>query len=163
MIKKPEMSLEKIAESNMVAVLEDIRDPGNLGTMIRTADWFGIKSILVSSSGVDIYNGKVLRATMGSLFHLNILTSSDLVSDLTELKKRGFQVIVTRPEGKTELHSIKAIKSCVVFGNESLGTSNEVDLLADEVFTIPKYGDAESLNVGVSFGITCFQLLQGAK
>ncbi len=162
-IKKPVVTLDKLTNSNMIAVLEDIRDPGNLGTMIRTADWFGITSIIVSSTGADIYNGKVIRATMGSIFHLNILTSTDLVQDLSELKKTGYKVIVTRPEGKTELQSIKATKSCIVFGNESLGTSNEIDELADEVFTIPKYGDAESLNVGVAFGITCHQLLQAKQ
>jgi len=162
-IKKPEMSLEKLAQSNTIAVLENIRDPGNLGTMIRTADWFGITSILLSSDGVDIYNGKVLRATMGSLFHLNIFTSLNLENDLLDLKKQGFQIIVTRPEGKKPLQSIKAEKNCIVFGNESLGTSSEVDALADEVFTIPKFGSAESLNVAVAFGITCHQLLQGVK
>lgn len=159
-IKKPEMSLEKLAQHQTIAVLEDIKDPGNLGTMMRTADWFGIKAIMVSSTGVDLFNGKVIRATMGSFFHIDTFVSDYLPGDLEELKKLGFNIIVTRPEGKTELQSIKAKKTCVVFGNESVGTSDEVDALADEVFTIPKYGQAESLNVAISFGITFHQLLQ---
>ncbi len=159
-VRKPPVTLEDVQKASTVAVLEDIRDPGNLGTMIRTADWFGVKAIIISDSGVDAYNGKVIRATMGSLFHLVIYSSSDLVSDLSELKKSGFRLIVTRPEIQKPLQSIKLEKSCIIFGNESLGTSAEVDELADDVFTIPKYGDAESLNVSVAFGITLNQLLQ---
>ncbi len=159
-VQKPKVTLAEVQKTSFVAVLEDIRDPGNLGTMIRTADWFGVNSIILSSSGVDLYNSKVIRATMGSLFHLTIYTSDDLVNDLKTLKQDGFRMVVTRPEGTTPLQSIKLDKSCIIFGNESLGTSAEVDELADDVFTIPKYGDAESLNVGVAFGITLNQLLQ---
>jgi len=159
-VQKPNISLVDVQKASFVAVLEDIRDPGNLGTMIRTADWFGVKAIVISSTGVDAYNSKVIRATMGSLFHLTIYSSDDLVSDLTQLKTGGYRMIVTRPEGKTPLQSIEASKNCIIFGNESVGTSFEVDELADDVFTIPRYGDAESLNVSVSFGITLNQLLQ---
>ncbi len=157
-IKKPTVTLADVSQANQIVVLEDIRDPGNLGTMIRTADWFGIKAIILTSTGVDTYNSKVIRATMGSLFHLKIYVAERLLSDLNELKKQGFQMVVTRPETKSTLQSIKVAKRCFIFGNESAGTSPEVDEIADAVFSIPKYGPAESLNVSVAFGITLHEL-----
>lgn len=162
-IKKPEVQLEQLLTAQKIVVLEDIRDPGNLGTILRTSDWFGIDAVIVSDTGADIYNGKVIRATMGSLFHLKIYTSSDLETDLQELKKNGYQLIATRPEVKSSVESIRDQKSCVIFGNESTGTTSGVDQLATAVFSIPKYGQAESLNVAVAFGITMHQLLQTKK
>jgi RNA methyltransferase, TrmH family len=153
-VKKPETTLEDIKKHNFVVAFENVRDPGNLGTMLRTADWFGVTGVIVSDTGVDPYNSKVIRSTMGSLFHLDIYSSSDVASDLGELKKEvGFQIVVTRPEGSAAQKPDLARKTCVVMGNESTGTSSEVDQLADATYTIPKFGKAESLNVSVSFGI----------
>ncbi len=146
-------NLETIKKNRLVAVLEDIRDPGNLGTIIRTADWFGLDAILLIG-GADPYQPKVVRSSMGSIFHLPIVTSQNSETDLIELKKAGFKIVVTRPE----LADSKKIvnfrdKTAIVFGNESNGTSKEIDQLADQSLSIPKYGRAESLNVAVSFGI----------
>jgi TrmH family RNA methyltransferase len=152
-IKKPEISLEDIQKQSFIVAFENVRDPGNLGTMIRTADWFGVTGVIVSDTGVDPYNSKVIRATMGSLFHLHIYSSPDMAGDLAELKEAGFQIVVTRPEGEKAHKPELAQKTCVVMGNESEGTTQEVDELADATYTIPKFGQAESLNVSVSFGI----------
>lgn len=162
-IKKPTVNLSDLLSCSQIVALEDIRDPGNLGTMIRTADWFGVTGMIVTSAGVDMYNGKVLRASMGSVFHLKIFTSDHLAGDLAELQKKGFELIVTRPETSSTVQSMTAEKSCLIFGNESEGTSEQVDRLADQVFAIPKFGQAESLNVGVAFGITLHQLHQPKK
>lgn len=152
-VKMTNYNLETIKNSKLVAVLEDIRDPGNLGTIIRTADWFGLDAILLIG-GADPYQAKVVRSSMGSIFHLPIVTSQNGEADLIELKKAGFKIVVTRPE----LADSKKIvnfrdKTAIVFGNESKGTSKEIDLLADQSLSIPKHGQAESLNVAVSFGI----------
>lgn len=158
-VTMPEYGLASVMQGRKIAILEDIRDPGNLGTMIRTADWFGLDGILLVD-GADPYQSKVVRASMGSIFHLPILTAS--LTDLAELKKAGFSIVVTRPElaGQhnisTRIDSI-AGKIAVVFGNESNGTSREIDALADTALSIPKYGQAESLNVAVSFGIVISQ------
>jgi len=158
-VKMPTYELNKIAGGQLVAVLEDIRDPGNLGTMIRTADWFGVSGLLLLG-GADPYQAKVVRASMGSLFHLPIIVSQDAKGDLLKLQKQGFSLVVTRPE-LAQTQQIKAKlkgKVALIFGNEARGTSREVDQLANQSISIPRYGQAESLNVAVSFGILLNQL-----
>lgn len=153
-VRMPNCSLADLEKGKVIAVLEDIRDPGNLGTMIRTADWFGLAGILLIG-GADPYQSKVVRSSMGSIFHLPLIISQNPVEDLLALKKSGFEIVVTRPElaeVKQEKTNFEK-KTAVVFGNESQGTSREIDELADRALSIPKYGSAESLNVAVSFGI----------
>ncbi len=152
-VRMPNYNLETIKNSRLVAVLEDIRDPGNLGTIIRTADWFGLDAILLIG-GADPYQPKVVRSSMGSIFHLPIVTSQNGEADLIELKKAGFKIVVTRPElaDSRKVVNFKN-KTAIIFGNESKGTSKEIDQLADQSLSIPKHGQAESLNVAVSFGI----------
>ncbi len=157
-VRMPKHTLETIKKTKLIAVLEDIRDPGNLGTMIRTADWFGLDAILLIG-GTDPYQPKVVRSSMGSIFHLPIVTSQNGEADLIELKKAGFQIVVTRPELADSKKIVNLIdKTAIVFGNESKGTSKEIDQLADQSLSIPRHGQAESLNVAVSFGILLHQI-----
>ncbi len=158
-VKMPKNNLSTIKNGQIIVVLEDIRDPGNLGTMIRTADWFGVAGILLID-GADPYQAKVVRASMGSIFHLPIVMSQQPQIDLLELKKEGFKIVVTRPEladFKQQTDNFGG-KIALIFGNESKGTSQEIDQLADSFLSIAKYGQAESLNVAVSFGILLNQL-----
>ena len=152
-VRMPNDDLETIKKTKLITILEDIRDPGNLGTIIRTADWFGLDAILLIG-GADPYQAKVVRSSMGSIFHLPIVTSQNGEADLIELKKTGFKIVVTRPElaDSRKIVNFKD-KTAIVFGNESKGTSKEIDQLADQSLSIPKHGQAESLNVAVSFGI----------
>jgi RNA methyltransferase, TrmH family len=159
-VKKPEVDLEKVAAAQIVVACDNIRDPGNLGTILRTADWFGVKSILLSRDGVDPYNDKVIRATMGSLFHLDVYVSDSFVADCEALKEKGFTIVVSRPEVKENFVPSPSTKMCLVLGNESEGTSAEIDEIADANYSIPRYGEAESLNVAVSFGIMMNELVQ---
>lgn len=157
-LPKPEYSFDDIKQKQRIVILENVRDPGNLGTMIRTADWFGVEAVIVSDNGVDPFNDKVIRAAMGSLFHIPLYISLSLVDDIEELKKDGFTMVVTRPEGSSTSLPQKNQKVGFIFGNESLGTSPEIDRLADSSYAIPKLGKAESLNVAVSFGIVLYEL-----
>ncbi len=157
-VQKMTVNLEDALNHDRIAIFENVRDPGNLGTMLRTADWFGVKSVIISHEGVDMYNDKVLRATMGSLFHVSIYVSQNLVSDVQKIKTAGFSIMVTRPEAKTTLPSPAPKKLAMIIGNESLGTSSEIDTLADFTYAIPKFGQAESLNVAISFGIILYEL-----
>lgn len=147
-------NIDDLKNGRLLVLLEDIRDPGNLGTMIRTADWFGVDGIILAG-GADPYQPKVVRSSMGSLFHVPIFTSQSIVNEISELKNAGFQLVVTRPEVKqTEpLAPLSEQKQCIVFGSEAHGTSDQLDALADRALTIGKFGQAESLNVAVSFGI----------
>lgn len=159
-VRMPNRNLNELAKGQLIVVLEDIRDPGNLGTMIRTADWFGVDGILLLG-GADPYQSKVVRSSMGSIFHLPLFNSQDHVQDLEQLKKNGFEIVVTRPELANEKKSQnldKNHKIALVFGNESQGTSRAIDELADRSLSIAKYGQAESLNVAVSFGILLHQI-----
>jgi TrmH family RNA methyltransferase len=158
-VQTPHHELADVFKGKVVAVLEDIRDPGNLGTMIRTADWFGVSGVILIG-GADPYQPKVVRSSMGSIFHVPILISQNISQEISELKEQGFRVLVTRPEAPEKpLHSTKVQKTCVIFGNEAEGTSDFIDALADDAFSIPKFGQAESLNVAVSFGILMYELL----
>lgn len=155
--KTPDYSLSDFYNYKRVAVLEDIRDPGNLGTMIRTADWFGLDGILLLK-GADPYQPKVVRSSMGSLFHVPILSLPNIES-IAEFQKRGFSLVVTRPEsGVPVLTPNIQPPLLVAFGSEAHGTSDQLDALADASISIQKHGAAESLNVAVSFGIVWHEL-----
>jgi RNA methyltransferase, TrmH family len=158
-VKKPEVHLEMLKGGKILAILEDIRDPGNLGTMIRTADWFGVDGLILVG-GADPYQSKVVRSSMGSLFHVPLFLSQDITEEIKELKAIGFTLISTRPElsAGAKFTTISAEKSCFIFGNESRGTSADLDELADQTYSIPKIGHAESLNVAVSFGIAMYSI-----
>ena len=143
--------LEEINFNGVNLMLDDIRDPGNLGTLIRICDWFAVKNIYLSKNSVDVYNPKVVQSTMGSLHRVNIIYT-DL---LNVLDKVGEDVVVFAAVMNGE--NIKNIKSTdnslIVFGNESLGISKEILNIIDRKITINKIGNAESLNVSVSAAI----------
>ncbi len=158
-VQLPTITLATIENATLIAILEDIRDPGNLGTMIRTADWFGVDGLLLVG-GADPYQPKVVRSSMGSLFHVPLVLSHNIDQELHTLKQRGFSIIVTRPEitSTTSNALTRSEKQCVIFGSEAFGTSPTIDAQADQTLSIPKFGQAESLNVAVSFGIVMYTL-----
>jgi TrmH family RNA methyltransferase len=131
-------------------VLDTIQDPGNLGTIIRIADWFGIENIICSIGTAEMYNPKVVQSTMGSLGRVNIIYK-DLLTWLDENK--GIKIYAAALSG-TDLYEVKKIKEgFIVIGNESKGINEALLKLADEKITIPKKGSAESLNAAVATGI----------
>lgn len=179
-IKLPEFNLDTIlaGPKRTIAILEDIRDPGNLGTIIRTADWFGFDG-LICLGGADPYQPKVVRSSMGSIFRMPIIhygrsDVNESLSDLfAKLKDTGFKPVVTKPKlmdeeaprgaaQVTDLSALREAKVCLVFGNEAHGTSQRIDQLAESAIAIPGYGGAESLNVAISFGIlAAWRRIQG--
>lgn len=144
-----------IAKNKLTLVLDDIQDPGNLGTIIRIADWFGIENIVCSLHCADLYNPKVVQSTMGSIARVNVLYTS-----LEEwIKNEPVKKYATTLNGKN-LKTIKPFKEGIIItGNESKGISNEIMQLADEKITIEKYGGAESLNAAVATGIILSHLV----
>lgn len=138
----------------ILVAFDGIADPGNVGSMVRTCDWFGVNGILIGRNSVELYNPKVLRATMGGAFHLPIADSVDLLSAISHAKELGFKVYVTDPHGETHFdHVTYEAKSLIVFGNEAWGVSDQVKKLADVRLVIRRYGAGESLNVSVACGI----------
>lgn len=152
--KTEQQSLNRSAEQ--IVVLENIQDPGNLGTIIRTADWFGIRNILISSSSVDIYNPKVIRSAMGSIFHLNIEYSDDIISYCETNFPEHTMFASSLATNKTldDIHIPE--KVAIFFGNEGNGLSQSVLDRIDTKYIIKGAGNAESLNLSIAAGISLY-------
>jgi TrmH family RNA methyltransferase len=140
--------------AGILVAVDSLSDPGNLGTIIRTCDWFGVDGVLIGRNSVDLYNPKVVRASMGGVFHLRIVDDVDLLSTLSQAKNSGFAVYVTDAGGEAHFDRTNySRKSVIVFGNEAWGISDQIRSLADVRVAIRRYGAAESLNVAVASGI----------
>lgn len=142
----------KRAQNEIVLVLDDIRDPGNLGTIIRTSDWFGITSIVASLSTVDMYNPKVVSGTMGSLTHVDMVYT-DLSSFLMNAHAEKISTIGAVLNGEPTHTTTIPERGLIVMGSESHGIHPELLPYITTRITIPKYGKAESLNVSIATGI----------
>lgn len=156
-VAEPDVLLEQLLDGSVIICLDGVKDPGNLGTIIRTADWFGVKNILLSEDTVDPYNEKVVRSTMGSIFREDIFLSKNLVQTLERLKKDKYEICVLNMNGKP-LEKLPTKKAVYVFGSESHGVRPEVEKMADKMYTIPGKGGAESLNVSVAASILLYSL-----
>jgi TrmH family RNA methyltransferase len=144
-------------KSGIVVYLENISDPGNLGTIIRICDWFGIKAILLSDNTVDAYNPKVIRSSMGSVFHLDIIDDA-LIDTLDIFKRNGYTLICSDLSGENLYEFRNSYKKIIAFCNETLGPSDELLKKSDTKITIPKIGNAESLNVAAASAIILSEL-----
>lgn len=133
-----------------VIVLDDIRDPGNVGTIIRAADWYGIKNIIASEETADFYNPKVISATMGSFCRVNVFYTS-LPDYLSQHTKPTYGAFLDGTNVHTS--SFNPEGGYIIMGNEANGISAEVSKLVTHKITIPRYGHAESLNAGVATAI----------
>lgn len=139
-----------ITKGKITLALDCIQDPGNLGTIIRTADWFGVEQIVCSHDSAEVYNPKVVQATMGSIARKKVVYT-DLKEWLAEQK--DISIIATTLDGQ-DISSVKKIKEgIIVFGNESKGISDDILELSNVKLSIPKKGKAESLNAAVAVGV----------
>lgn len=136
-------------------VLDDIRDPGNLGTIIRIADWYGIHKIICSNATVDVYNPKVISSTMGSFTRVSLFYT-DLPSFLA--KQAHTKIYGTFLNAENVHKTDFAASGYIVIGNEANGISAAVEALVSDKITIPKFGGAESLNAGIATAIICDNL-----
>lgn len=149
-IRKMETPASIAAASQLVLALDTIQDPGNLGTIIRIADWFGIKQIVCSNDCADMYNPKVVQSTMASLARVQLLYT-DLPSWLAAQKDA--RIYAAHLEGQPVSSLSKLTDGILVIGNESKGISEVVQQLVNVKVTIPRIGKAESLNAAVATGI----------
>ena len=166
LVKKKKFTLSRdfLKESSLLLGLDNIRDPGNLGTMIRTADAAGTNGVLLSKGCVELYNPKVIRSTMGSIFHLPMIENLDLPEVIPDLKEAGFKIIVSEVhEGRDSTEVNYPEKTCLVIGSEASGVRKEVSNLADEKIKIPIFGKAESLNASVAAGILLYEMVRNKK
>lgn len=137
-------------------VLDGVQDPGNLGTIIRTADWFGIKTIICSQDTAEANNPKTVQATMGSLASIEIFYT-DLLKFLNEVQVPIFGALL---KGQSIYKTDFGTEGVIVLGNEGNGISSEIIEKIATPITIPKFGEAESLNVAISAAIFCSELVR---
>lgn len=148
-------------EPKLVVVLEEVRDPGNLGTIIRAADAAGADAVVLSGRTVDLYNPKVVRSTTGSLFHLPVAVGVELPAVLERARSAGLQVLAADIKGEDLLvarsEGVLAEPTAWVFGNEARGLEDEHLELVDRALTVPIYGRAESMNLATAASVCLFE------
>ncbi|OGH58957.1 MAG: hypothetical protein A2725_04400 [Candidatus Magasanikbacteria bacterium RIFCSPHIGHO2_01_FULL_33_34] len=141
-----------------ILAFDQINDPGNLGTIIRTAEWFDVNNILLSENSVDPYNDKCVRSTMGSIFTSKLFISDNILDSLTKLKQEGYKIILLDMSGQ-DIDLLKPKKKSVyLFGSESHGIRSSLEKIVDMRYTIPRKGNTESLNVSIATGILLSKL-----
>lgn len=146
------------ARLGVLAVLCEGRDPGNAGTVIRSADASGADAVVFAGTSVDPYNAKTVRASAGSLFHLPIVRSPSLPETVTALRDRGCRIVATDPDGDADLFSVDLDGPIAfLFGNEAHGLSPEDAHLADVRVRVPIWGEAESLNLGIAASLCLYE------
>ncbi len=143
-----------------ILLLDDIQDPGNLGTIIRSAVAFNVSTIILSPLTVDLYNSKVLRATQGMLFHINIIRM-DSMDAINLLKSKGYMIYGTSVDNGVDVRSLtknEKEKVCLIMGNEGNGVSADILKTSDKNLYIKMNEEVESLNVGVACSILLYEL-----
>jgi len=156
-------SLKEIlaAQPKILAILEEVRDPGNAGTIIRAADAAGADGVILTGRSVDVYNPKVVRATTGSLFHLPVAIALDLDVVIDRVRSEGIQIIAADIKGDDllEARNTGLLKGATawLFGNEARGLSDDHLGLADRAITVPIYGHAESMNLATAASVCLYE------
>jgi len=145
----------------LVAVLEEVRDPGNAGTIIRAADSAGADAVILTGRTVDLYNPKVVRSTTGSLFHVPVAVGADLADVVGRAHSAGLQVLAADIKGEDLLAARRdgelGRPTAWVFGNEAHGLPDELLDLVDRVVTVPIYGRAESMNLATAASVCLYE------
>ena len=153
------MPTQKIIGNHLLLV-DAVQDPGNLGTIIRTADAAGFSGVILGEGTVDVFNDKVIRATQGSIFHLPIVNEINLLDYIRKLKHEGYEIWASALQQSVDYTHIEpSPKTALILGNEGAGIREEVLNLADVIVKIPIYGKAESLNVSVAAGILMYRIV----
>ncbi|WP_432975414.1 TrmH family RNA methyltransferase [Dactylosporangium sp. CA-233914] len=140
----------------LVAVCVDIRDPGNAGTVLRTADAAGASAVVFAGDSVDPYNGKAVRSSAGSLFHVDLVRARDTAATVAALRAAGIQVLAADGYGDTDLFDLDTLgrPTAWLFGSEAHGLPTDLD--ADRRVRVPLYGGAESLNLAAAAAVCLY-------
>jgi TrmH family RNA methyltransferase len=145
-------------DAGCVALLHSVRDPGNAGTILRSADAVGADAVAFSADSVDLYNPKTVRASAGSLFHVPVVRGVDTVAAVGELRARGMRVLAMDARGDADLYELDLTDPVAfVFGNEAWGLPDEIAVVADTTVRVPIPGRAESLNLAAAATVCLFE------
>ncbi|BCN29695.1 TrmH family RNA methyltransferase [Anaeromicropila herbilytica] len=160
-VKKPFYEFSTLSQQNdaTVIILEELRDPGNLGTIIRTAEGAGVTGVILSKSSVDIYNPKVIRSTMGSIYRMPFVYVEDIKSAILEMKRNNIQIYAAHLKGeKFYDEEVYQGKIGILIGNEANGLTDETAELSDCYVKIPMAGKVESLNAAIAASILMYEV-----
>lgn len=147
-------------KDDIIVVLDDLQDPGNLGTILRTVDSVGLKQVIVTKKSGDVFNPKVVRSSMGAIFRIKVIETNNIIDTLKEMKKHKFKIVSTSLDTKKSIYDIKYNKKVIVIGNEANGVEKEVQDMSDEKIKIPMIGKTESLNASVATGIVLYEYVR---
>ena len=156
-VRRPEKNEKIDYNAELILALDGIQDPGNLGTILRTADSVNLNQIIVTKNTADCYNPKVVRSTMGAILRIKIIETESLVNTLKEAKKNKFKIVATSLDTQNNIYDIDYNKKVIVIGNEANGVTKEVQSMADNKVKIPMLGKTESLNASVATGIMLYE------
>ena len=157
-IEKPAKNDDKIDyKAENFLLLDNIQDPGNMGTILRTADSLNMKQIIVSPGSADCYNAKVVRSTMGAIFRVNVI-ERDLRKVIAEMQKRAIKVFATDLKTDKTIEDVDYSKTAIIIGNEANGVSRELLDMSSQKIKIPMPGKTESLNAAVATGIILYEI-----
>ncbi|MCD5347451.1 RNA methyltransferase [Agromyces sp. H3Y2-19a] len=149
------------ASPKLIAILEEVRDPGNAGTIVRAADAAGADAVIMTGRAVDLYNPKVVRSSTGSIFHLPVAIGADLDDVLERARAAGLTVLAADVKGEDLLAArndgVLAKPTAWLFGNEARGLPDEQLALADRIVTVPIYGHAESMNLATAASVCLYE------
>ena len=164
-VEMPEYSLEQMIEkAGTLLLLEDLQDPGNLGTMLRTAEAAGVAGVILSKKSVDVYNPKVIRSTMGAVYRVPFLYVEDFKGLLCNLKEQKVRLLAAHLQGTKSFDKADYRgKVGILIGNEANGLSDEVSDLAEEKVIIPMAGNVESLNAAVAGALLMYEAFRNQR
>ncbi|MCM3656823.1 RNA methyltransferase [Agromyces mediolanus] len=149
------------AEPKLIAILEEVRDPGNLGTIVRAADAAGADAVILTGRAVDLYNPKVVRSSTGSIFHLPVAIGAELDDVVTRARAAGLTVLAADVKGDDLLavrtEGLLAQPTAWIFGNEARGLDQEKLALSDRAVVVPIYGNAESMNLATAASVCLYE------
>lgn len=150
-----------LKEKPFLLLLDEVQDPGNMGTIIRTADAFNVDGIIITDGCVDPFNPKVVRATMGSIFRVLLYYTSDVTIELNKLKDMNVKIYSTSLEGSVAIYDVDFNDGfAMVIGNESKGVREKIFTNSDKLIKIPMPGKSESLNAGVAASIIMYEVMK---
>lgn len=159
-IEKGDTNVQIDYTQDIIVALDDVQDPGNLGTILRTVDSIGLNQIIVSKGTADAFNSKVVRSTMGAIFRVKIIEVENLPQAIKEMRRHHFKLMVTSLQTENSIYDIQFNKKIIVIGNESNGVSKEIQEMADEKAKIPMLGKTESLNASVAAGVVMYEYVR---
>lgn len=145
---------------DIIIALDDIQDPGNLGTILRTVDSAGLNQIILSKNSADVFNPKVVRSTMGAIFRVNIIIAENLEEMLKQAQKNKFEIMVTSLDTQNSIYDVEYKNKVIVIGNEANGVSKPIQDMADKKVKIPMLGKTESLNASVAASIMIYEYVR---